>query len=73
MKVKNERQSRISIGRKIGERLGPPLMTQAEVAEQIGVSRAEISKLEAMALYKVAVKLKELTAIEFPNLTLIDE
>lgn len=54
------------------ERLGEPLMTQAECAKKLGISRAEVSKLEALVLCKVATRLKELVAVDLPNLQLLD-
>ncbi len=54
-------RERMRIGRNIANQL-VPVHTAQEVADYLGITQQAVSKAEAMALYKVSVKIKELFA-----------
>ena len=54
-------RDRIRIGREIAQQL-EPVHTAQEVAEYLGITQQAVSKIEALALFKVSAKIKELFA-----------
>ena len=54
-------RDRIRIGREIAQQL-VPVHTAQEVGEYLGMTQQAVSKAEALALFKVSVKIKELFA-----------
>jgi DNA-directed RNA polymerase sigma subunit (sigma70/sigma32) len=54
-------RDRIRIGREIAQCL-KPVHTAQEVADYFGITQQAVSKIEALALFKVSVKIKELLA-----------
>lgn len=54
-------RDRIRIGREIAQQL-KPVHTAEEVAKYLGITQQAVSKIEALALFKVSVKIKELLA-----------
>lgn len=58
-----EYKRQIHIGQQIAEAL-PQRMTQKEVAAKLGISRTMVGRIEALALFKLRVRLAQKLGIE---------
>lgn len=58
-----ENRRRMKIGKAISARM-KPLKTLREVGNALGLTYQRVEQIEALALYKVASRLKELTNFE---------
>lgn len=56
-------KQQIHIGQQIAAAL-PQLMTQKEVAKRLGISRTMVGRVEALALFKLRVRLAAALGIE---------
>lgn len=63
MTLSPENKERLRIGAAIANKL-TPLKSPVEVAAQFGISTTRLRQIEAIALWKVAKRLKELTGYE---------
>lgn len=53
-------REQLRIGGEIAAQMGPPLASQAEIAEQLGISQPMVNRLERLALYKVATRYRQM-------------